>query len=244
MKRLFIAGVLCAALAGPLISSPARAITVFDPRNFSQNVLIAARTLDQINNQITSLQNEARMLSNQALNLTGLNFNAIGKLRNALMQTNQLFDQARGLTYDVSRADADFARLYPEQYAATVSNDSMARDAIMRWTQSQQALRTTATLQAQVVRNLNDDQGTLADIVAQSQSAVGALQATQATNQLLALQTKQLMQQQQLQVAQDRATALGQAEDAAEMARARAVRQQFFGTGASRYTPQTVRFYP
>lgn len=240
MKRLFLAGALCAALAAP----PAHAFIVFDPTNFTQNVLIAVRTLDQINNQITSLQNEARMLSNQALNLTSLNFNSIGQLRAALTATNQLFNQASGLTYDVSRAEADFARLYPEQYAATVSNSSMAQDAQARWVQSQQALRTTATMQAQVVSNLNDDQGTLADIVAQSQSAVGALQATQATNQLLALQTKQLMQQQQLQVAQDRATALGQAEDAAEMARAQAVRQQFFGTGASRYTPQTVQFYP
>jgi len=243
MKRHLSAGVLCAALAS-LAGAPAHAITVFDPSNFAENVLIAARTLDQINNQIASLQNEARMLSNEALNLTGLNFNAIGQLRNALTQTNQLFNQARGLTYDISRADADFARLYPEQYAATVSNSSMAQDAITRWTQSQQALRTTATMQAQVVQNLNDDQGTLADIVAQSQSAVGALQVTQATNQLLALQTKQLMQQQQLQVAQDRATALGYAEDAAEMARAQAVRQQFFGTGASRYSPQSVQFYP
>jgi len=244
MKRMFVAGALCAALAGPLVAPPAHAITVFDPSNFAQNVLIAARTLEQINNQIVSLQNEARMLTNEALNLTGLDFNAIGQLRSALTQTNLLLDQARGLTYDISRADANFARLYPEQYAASVSNSSMAQDALARWTQSQQALRTTANVQAQAVQNLNDDQGTLADIVARSQSAVGSLQATQATNQLLALQTKQLMQQQQLQVAQDRAATLGHAQEAAEMARAQAVRQQFFGTGTSSYTPQSVQFYP
>ena len=32
---------------------------VYDPTNFSQNVLTAARSLQQINNQIQSLQNEA-----------------------------------------------------------------------------------------------------------------------------------------------------------------------------------------
>lgn len=39
---------------------------VFDPNNYVQNVLTAARELQQINNQITSLQNEAQMLINQA----------------------------------------------------------------------------------------------------------------------------------------------------------------------------------
>lgn len=239
MKRLLSLAALCAMLAG----APARAITVFDPSNFSQNILIAARTLEQINNQVLQLQNEARMLTNQALNLTGLDFNAIGQLRTTLSMTNQLLDQARGLSFDVSRADADFARLYPEQYAATVSRDAMTQDARARWVQSQQALRTTAGVQAQIVQNLAGDQTVLADIVAQSQSAVGALQATQATNQLLALQAKQTMQQQQLQIAQDRAIALDRAKEAAEMARAEAVRQQFFGT-PSRYTPQAVQFYP
>jgi len=58
----------------------------------------------------------------------------------------------------------------------------------------------------------------------------------------LALQAKQAIQQQQLQIAQDRAMALDRAQEAAEMARAEAVRQQFSGA-PSRYTPQTVQFY-
>lgn len=238
MKRLLLAAAVLAALAAP----PAGALTVFDPSNYSQNVMTAARTLEQINNQILQLQNEARMLTNQALNLTGLNFNAIGRLRTALASTNRLLDQARGLSFDVSRADADFARLYPEQYATTVTNDTMAQDARQRWMQSQQALRTTADMQARAVQNLADDQGVLSDIVAQSQSAVGSLQAAQATNQLLALQAKQAIQQQQLQIAQDRAMALDRAQEAAEMTRAEAVRQKFSGA-PSRYTPQTVQFY-
>lgn len=240
MKRLFLAGTVCAALA----SAPAHAFDiVFDPTNFSQNLLTATRELEQINNEISSLQNQARMLANQALNLTGLNFNAIGELQSTLSATNQLFNQAGGLTFDVSRAQADFARLYPAQYGATVTNSSLAQDALTRWSQSQAALQTSATMQAQVVSNLTTDQGVLGDIVAQSQAAVGALQATQATNQLLALQTKQAMQQQQLQIAQDRAMTLDRAESAAEMARAQAVREQFFAQPVQ-YTPQPVQFYP
>ena len=44
-------------------------VVVFDPNNYAQNVLTAARELQQINNQITSLQNQAQMLINQARNL-------------------------------------------------------------------------------------------------------------------------------------------------------------------------------
>src|SRR3546814_12374783 len=43
--------------------------TVFDPSNYSQNILTAARTLQQVNNQIRMLQNQAQNLTNQARNL-------------------------------------------------------------------------------------------------------------------------------------------------------------------------------
>src|SRR3546814_8217561 len=99
-------------------------------------------------------------------------------------------------------------------------------------------------VQAQAVQSLRDDEGVLTDIVAQIQSSVGGLQAQQATNQLLALQAKQAIQQQQLQIAQDRAIALDQAQAAADDAQAREVRRRFMGSGQSQYTPQSVTFYP
>lgn len=52
------------------LSRPARAQwAVYDGANHVQNVLIAARTLQQIDNQITSLANQAQMLVNQGRNL-------------------------------------------------------------------------------------------------------------------------------------------------------------------------------
>ena len=57
------AAVLSIALAAP---PSAAQVIVFDPSNYAQNVLTAARELQQINNQITSLQNQAQSLINQA----------------------------------------------------------------------------------------------------------------------------------------------------------------------------------
>ena len=235
---------LAAAAASLIALSPALHAQwiVFDPSNYSQNILTAARTLEQINNQIRQLQNEAQMLMNDARNLTSLDFTALGELRSALAATNQLIQQGQGLAFNVAQMESDFRRLYPESYTAAISGTQMAADARSRWTQSLEALRTATKVQSQAVQNFTSDEKTLTDLVNRSQSATGALQAMQATNQLLALQSRQAMQAQQLQITQDRAAALEQARQVAVQERAREVRRRFQGEGTP-YTPHTVDFY-
>src|SRR3546814_10933485 len=70
------------------------------------------------------------------------------------------------------------------------------------------AFRQTMQVQRGIVENVRDDAQTLAAIVAKSQGAEGSLQAQQATNQLLALATKQQFQLQNLMVAQFRTESL------------------------------------
>ncbi len=212
MKKRLIA----AAIAAMLCTATAHAQwVVVDPTNLVQNTLTAIRTLEQINNQIQQLQNEAQMLMNQARNLASLPSSVVGQLRANLATTQRLIDQARGLAYDVTNLDQEFARLYPEQYAATVSGDQMYRDAQERWRNTLHGLQTTMQMQAQVSQNLGEDESVLADLVGKSQSAQGALQAMQAMNQLLALQAKQSIQSQRLQITQDRAASLELARQAA-----------------------------
>ncbi|SUH13497.1 conjugal transfer protein TrbJ [Salmonella enterica subsp. enterica] len=146
------------------------------PTNLVQNTMTAIRTLEQINNQIRQLQNEAQMLMNQARNLASLPSSVVGQLRANLATTERLIAQARGLAYDVTNLDREFARLYPEQYAATVSGDQMYRDAQERWKNTLNGLQTTMQMQAQVSQNLGEDESVLADLVGKSQSAQGALQ--------------------------------------------------------------------
>ncbi|OOW65728.1 conjugal transfer protein TrbJ [Xanthomonas campestris pv. leeana] len=245
MKTRVLSGTLAAALAGSLmLAQPAAALTFVDPVNLVQNTLTAIRTLEQINNQINQLQNEAQMLMNQARNLASLPSSVVAQLRANLATTQRLMGQARGLAYEVTNLDREFARLYPEQYAATVSGDQMYRDARERWKNTLNGLQTSMQMQmqAQVSQNLGDDESVLADLVSKSQSSQGALQAVQATNQLLALQAKQEIQSQRLQITQDRAAALEQARQAAATERAREVRRRFLGAGTP-YTPQSVNFY-
>ena len=243
MKTRVLSVSLAVVLSGSLmLAQPAAAITVFDPSNFVQNTLTAVRTLEMIENQINQLQNEAQMLVNQGRNLASLPFNVVNRLRTNLDTTRQLIAQARGLAYDVQNMDQQFAQLYPEQYAATASGNQMFQDAHQRWQNTLQGLQTAMRMQAQVSQNLNQDEGVLADLVDQSQSATGALQAMQATNQLLALQAKQSIQTQQLQLTQGRAASLELARQAAAVERGREVTRRFIGSGTA-YTPQSVNFY-
>ena len=240
MKKRLIAAAVAAMLCTATTVHAQR--VVIDPTNLVQNTLTAIRTLEHINNQIQQLQNEAQLLMNQARNLASLPFSVVSRLRANLALTQRLIAQAKGMAYDVARMDQDFQRLYPEQYAATVSGNQMYLDAQERWKNTLHGLQTTMQMQAQASKNLNDDEGVLADLVGQSQSAVGALQAMQAMNQLLALQAKQSIQTQRLQITQDRAASLELARQAAATERGREVTRRFLGEGTP-YTPQSVNFY-
>ncbi|MFG1288938.1 MULTISPECIES: P-type conjugative transfer protein TrbJ [Xanthobacter] len=236
---------LCLAGAcalGIALAPPVAAQIVFDPNNYSQNVLSAVRALDQVNNQIKSLQNEAQSLLNQTKNLTSLDFSALNELKQSVAKTERLISEAEGLSFDISAMERQFQQLYPKEYAASASSDQILADVRKRWEQSRSALETAMKMQAQVSENLASDEATLGDLVTRSQSATGNLDATQATNQLLALQAKQAIDASRLKLSQDRAVAAEQARAVAEEERAREVRRRFMGDGNS-YTPAPVRLF-
>src|SRR6266480_4216913 len=105
--------VLWLTVAAPPLSTPALAQgIVFDPNNYAQNVLTAARELQQINNQITSLQNQAQSLINQARNLANLPYSSLQQIQQSIQRTQQLLSQAQRIAYDVQQIDHAFATTY------------------------------------------------------------------------------------------------------------------------------------
>uniref|UniRef100_UPI0035CA2EB2 P-type conjugative transfer protein TrbJ n=1 Tax=uncultured Sphingomonas sp. TaxID=158754 RepID=UPI0035CA2EB2 len=211
--------------------------TVFDPTNYSQNLLTAARSLQQINNQIQSLQNQATMLTNMARNLSRIDFPELQALRATLQQIDTLMGQAKAIEYRVDHVDTEFRQMFPTSFnAALTSNDHVAA-AKARLDASMSAYQETMGVQAQIVANVTADAGTLSALTAKSQSAEGALEAAQATNQLLALIAKQQFQLQNLMVSQGRAEALDQARRVQSQADSGAATTKFLGSGSA-YTPR------
>ena len=219
-------------------SAPASAqIATFDAGNYSQNILTAARTLQQINNQIQSLQNEASMLINQAKNLSKIDFPQLQAITEKLQAIDRLMGQAQGISFRVDGIDEQYRKLFPEAFDAALKRDGQVAAAKARLHAQMSAFRQTMGVQSQVVENVQADAQTLSELVSKSQGAEGALQVTQATNQLLALTAKQQFQIQNLMAAQYRA----QSTEAARRARAeidgRSRTRKFLGNGSA-YTPQ------
>lgn len=242
IRKHLIFSVLALAASGSLgmalTVTPARAqITVFDPTNYAQNLLTAARALNQINNQIQSLQNQATMLTNMAKNLTRIDFPELQQLNQTLQQIDRLMAQAQGIDFRVDGLDAQFQRLFPQTYNQAMSGNQRVIQSRTRLDAAMAAFRQTMSVQAQVVGNVQADAQALSAIAAKSQSAEGALQVGQATNQLLVLAAKQQFQIQNLMAAQYRAEAVEQARRVQAEADAHAVTTRFLGSGSA-YTPQ------
>jgi type IV secretion system protein TrbJ len=206
-------------------------MVVFDPSNYSQNILTAARSLDQINNQIRSLENQAQMLINGARNLASLPNSVVGQLNSKINEINNLIAQAQGISFEVAKTQNEFQRLYPRQYTAAVSSDRMVQDATARWDNTYQALKQTLVTQATIASALDQDGQTLRTLMANSSGAVGSLQAQQSGNELLALQVKQSLQAQALVATQARAEALRAVEQQASAEAGRERFTRFIGDG-------------
>src|SRR3954465_7591906 len=192
MRRRHLSAVsaLAIAIACSALLSSAQLI-VFDPNNYAQNVLTAARELQQINNQVTSLQNQAQMLINQAKNLANLPYSSLQQLQSSIQRTQQLLAQAQRIAYDVQQIDRAFSTSYAPA-TGSQSNQLLVANAQSRWQNSYAATQDALRVQAGIVGNLDTNRIQTSALVTSSQGASGALQATQAGNQILALHAQQL----------------------------------------------------
>jgi type IV secretion system protein TrbJ len=217
--------------------------TVFDPTNYSQNVMTAARALQQVSNQILSLQNEAQMLINQARNLASLPYSVLEPLRQSIAQTQQLLGEAQRVAYDVSSIDQAFSRSYPQNYGTSVSSPQLLMDAQTRWQNSLAGFQDALRVQAGVVQNLDRTRAEIEALVSSSQSATGALQATQAGNQLTALQTHQLADLTAVMASIARAQSLENARTVASQAQAKEQLGRFLNYGPGYQAPTAKMFH-
>lgn len=241
-KHSRIRAVLLAASVVTMLSMPpASALIVFDPNNYVQNVLQAARSLEQISHQVTSLQNQARSLINQARNLASLPQSSLSQIQQSIQRTQQLLSEAQRISYDVGQIDRAFSSTYGA--ASTTSTDQALIDgARERWRNSVAGLQDAMKVQAGVVANIDTNRVEMSSLVTASQSATGMLQATQAGNQLVALQTQQTADLTAAVAAQSRAQNLEAAQRAAAQEQGREQLRRFLTPGAG-YRPTTVRMF-
>ncbi|MEE3502897.1 P-type conjugative transfer protein TrbJ [Acidiphilium acidophilum] len=239
-----LALITLSAVAAPI--STRADIPVIDFSNLTQNVLTAARTLEEVNNQLTQLQQGISMLENQARNLTSLPFSVLSQLQSSMGQINQLMGQAQSLAYTVQQVQQQFRTLYPNYQSAgfqgNITQASLLADANARWQASINIFQHTMYVQSRIVAAIPNDQADLSSLVTESQGAVDALQAIQSSNQLLALQSRQLSATQDLIAADARAQEANAMQNAEVKSAAQAEWQRFYGNGVG-YTYAPVNLF-
>ena len=236
MKARLTSVALAAILLSGLMAPPASAQLfgggiVYDPSNHAENILQAARALQQIDNQVRQLTHEIDMIEKMARDLETLPVEvARGIIADRIRRIEELMREADGIGYGVEAVERDYEDLYPETYGETPpANVVLVEDARARWQQSRLAHKHTLLMVAETVRDTDQDADALAGLVEESQTAVGNLQALQAGNQIKALSAQQLMQMEALLAAHYRAEALDRARELEEAARGRARLQSFLG---------------
>jgi P-type conjugative transfer protein TrbJ len=224
-----------------LLATPARAqVVVYDPSNYAQNIQTAANTLRQIDNQLTSLQNQTQMLLNQARHLTSLPTTLLTDIDRTFTQTLNLLRLADKIVYDVQAIDQAFQKY--QNFNATSTDQQLISGARDRWQTSLSAFQHSMSVGATAVNNLPSTQTHTDTLVSASQAAVGSLQASQAGNQLLAVQARQLSDLTALIAAYSRAQAIEMARQGAAEDQGREQMRRFLTNGQS-YQPQTVSMF-
>jgi type IV secretion system protein TrbJ len=240
LRRLAFASIVAITVAVCIQPASAQLI-VFDPNNYAQSVLTAARALQQINNQIVSLQNQAQMLINQARNLATLPFSSLLQLEQSIQRTQQLLAQAQRIAYDIQQVDRAFSTTYAPA-SSSVSDQELIANAQSRWQNAMSGFQDAMRTQATVVGNLDTNRTQMSALVTSSQGATGALQASQAGNQLLALAAQQLADLTALVAAHGRAQNLESAQHAAAQDQSREQLRRFLTPGAG-YQTTTVQMF-
>ena len=214
--------------------SPARAqLAVFDPANYSQNLLTAARALEQISNQVRQLQNQVLMLQRMDQNLARLGATISPDLQRTLGDIQTQLRAGEGIALRLQSTQSGYETLFPRQASTALSTDDVLRNAQSRWTEQYAAFRRAALLQGQIADGIEGDARLLGDAMARSRNATGALAASQAGNELTGLNVKQALALEGLLAAQHRAQTVTQARDLATEDEARQRFKTFIGTGSA-----------
>lgn len=245
IRQALIAGAAVLSMtATALVPVPAYAQfggIVYDPSNYAQNVLTAARTLEQINNQIRQLQNQATSLINEARNLASLPTSVLAPLQQQIRQTQALIAQAQGMATSVQQLQTQFESQY-KNLNLTGSQAAMVQGAETRWQNSVAAFEDALKVQAGAVGNIEGTRQSIETLLMASQSATGALQAAQAGNQLLAVQSQQLSDLTATMATLGRAQSLDAANAAAAKAQAREQLRRFLTPGRG-YVATSVQMF-
>jgi P-type conjugative transfer protein TrbJ len=217
MRRLFILGLALGLVLSCTATS--RALVVYDPTNYLQNLKTAVSAAQM-------LVNQAKQLRNDLLNLTNLDntlsANNLARIKGNLAELVALQKNITGLVWDYRQMQQAWDSVYRDfGYYNGLSGAAYANQANTLLNQTNRAIYDAMKAQG-LTAQIGDDAANLEQLLTASQSAPGALAAAQAGNQIAGVQAQQLMRMETVMAASYRAESAYAAERVQREANARA----------------------
>lgn len=230
------ASVLAVLAAGTVLVTPkpAAAIVVYDPTNHAENVLQAARALEQIRVQTEQLAAQIRSLAASP-------YDHAGEIGRAMAALSELNEEARGLATTVRGLDQQFQDLYPGDTSARTAMQRLEASA-RRIEVSRQTAQDLARTAAAIDAGRSGRSARMSGAIAASRAAEGETGAIQSSVQALGVLSEQLESLQSLMAAQSRLAAEEAARRAADREAAIAARRRNWSRASA--PPASPRFNP
>lgn len=213
----------------PMVPQHAAAAIVYDPTNHIQNVLTAARALEQIRVQTEQLTAQIRSLAQSP-------YDHMAQIGDAMRALNELNNQARGLASTVRGLDRQFEDLYPSNLTARTAMQRLEA-ASRRIEMSRQTAQDLARTAASVESSRAGRTSRMAGAMAASRAAEGETGAIQSSVQALGVLSEQLEGLQTMMAAQSRLAAQEAASRAAERQQAVDAHRRNWARSATKVPP-------
>lgn len=188
---------------GPVETAEAQ-WAVFDPANFSQNILTAIRTLQSNVNEVTQIANQIQQINNQIQNLQrmpgSLSSALLGDYVTAWNRMLNTFTNINGLASNIGTQALRYQNLYPARTVGTLTGPQVIGQLQQYLAQARQTYQGVYQQSGAVMAQLPQAQVDLATTLAASNGAAGNLDAIQAQTQMTA-QVASLLVQQNAQIA-------------------------------------------
>ncbi len=212
-----------------IVPQQAVAAIVYDPTNHIQNVLTAARALEQIRVQTEQLTAQIRSLAQSP-------YDHMAQIGDAMRALNELNSQARGLASTVRGLDRQFEDLYPSNLTARTAMQRLEA-ASRRIEMSRQTAQDLARTAASVESSRAGRTSRMAGAMAASRAAEGETGAIQSSVQALGVLSEQLENLQTMMAAQSRLAAQEAAARAAERQQAVDAHRRNWARSATKVPP-------
>ena len=227
MKKAIVSTVAALTLLAGSSAQQARAqFAVIDPANLVENIISALQNVQAVANQVTQLSHEVQSLANQAQNLQNLPASLSGQVLGQYVQQYGQLVQAigsiQGIAHDVATLTQQYNTMFPNTpLTAGPLNYQTVMGQLTGWLgQTRSVYQGAYQTQAQVMQSLGADSSTIQSLLTQSGASHGALDATQAGNQLTGQVASQLLKMNQQMATMNQAQMTWMAQQTQLMAEA------------------------